>query len=102
MPSVPQFRKIALSYKDVTEKPCYGTPGFYSKRKLFARILEDNQSVVLRISFEDRERRIKTDPAVFYVTDHYLKHPMMVVNLKKVSSMDLQELVHDAIEIAKS
>lgn len=96
MPSSEDLRSIALSLDHTLEKPCYGTPGFYRKKKLFARLLEDGTSVVLRISPPDRERRIKINPQAFYFTDHYANHHMMIVRLEEVSREDLVELVEHA------
>src|SRR5687768_9650271 len=52
-------RQLALALPDTSERPCYGTPGFYVKKTLFARLLEDGDSVVLKIDLSDRSRRMK-------------------------------------------
>ena len=40
-------RRIALSLPATTEKPSYGTPGFRVKDKLFARIREEGDVLVV-------------------------------------------------------
>jgi hypothetical protein len=89
-------RKLAFSFPHVRERLCYGTPAFYVKRVLFARFLEDGDSVVIKIDKRDRDRRVACDPKAFYVTDHYLSHPMMIVRLSAVGEDDLRELLNDA------
>jgi len=95
-------RQLALALADAEEKPCYGTPAFYVKRKLFARLLEDGDSVVVKIDYTDRVRRMKADPKTFFVTDHYRNHPMMIVRLSTVGVADLRELLADAWKRAAS
>lgn len=93
-------RRLALALPDTLERPCYGTPGFYFKKKLFARLLEDGDSVVVKIDLSDRTRRMKADPKTFFITDHYRNYPMMIVRLSVVDSDDLQELLEAAWQIA--
>ena len=38
-------RQLALAMADVEEQSSYGMPAFYVRRKLFARLLEDGDSV---------------------------------------------------------
>ncbi|MDA1230276.1 MAG: MmcQ/YjbR family DNA-binding protein [Planctomycetota bacterium] len=89
-------RKFALSMPDVQERPSYGTPAFFVRRKLFARLLEDNDSVVVKIDERDRDRRMAADPAAYFITDHYLKYPMMIIRLSAVDDEDLEDLLNDA------
>ena len=42
---------------------------------------------------------MKADPETFYITDHYLNYPYMLVRLSKVSREDLRELLEDAWEL---
>ena len=95
-------RKLALKLPDVHEATSYGTPAFFVKRKLFARMLDDADSVVIKIDFDDRARRIQLDPDTYYITDHYENYPMMIVRLSRVRSADLQELLKSAWEYARS
>lgn len=93
-------RRLALELVDTQEKPCYGTPGFYVKRKLFARLLPDGDSVVVKIDQCDRARRMSADPSTFFTTDHYRNYPMMIVRLSTVRVADLRELLASAWELA--
>ena len=95
-------RRLALAMPNVNERPCYGTPAFYVKRTLFARLLEDGESVVVKIDYADRTRRMKADPETFFITEHYRNYPMMIVRLSAVDADDLQELLDDAWKHAAS
>ena len=89
-------RELAMALADVTEKPCYGTPAFYVKRKLFARLLEDDGTCVIKMNQQDRKQRIAAMPDTFFVTDHYRNHPMVIVRLATVSRAELGELLAEA------
>lgn len=91
-----------MSLPNVQERPCYGTPAFYVGRTLFARFLKDGDSVVVKIDKRDRERRMAVDPNAFYITDHYLNYPMMIVRLSAVDDHDLRDLLDEAWKHAAS
>ena len=89
-------RRIALALPEVTEGTCYGTPAFRVRGKLFARLKEDGESLVVRIDFHTREMLISGDPDVFYVTDHYLAYPWILVRLPAVRREVLRKAIEDA------
>ncbi|TDE16861.1 MmcQ/YjbR family DNA-binding protein [Dyadobacter psychrotolerans] len=75
----------------VTEKLCFETPAFYVNDKLFARIREDGETLV--INTEERDKWIEEDPDTFYITDHYLKSKYMLISLSSVKQVTLKELL---------
>lgn len=89
-------RRIALALPDTVERPSYGTPAFFVKKKLFARLLEDGDSVVIKVDMDQREVLLQANSKSFFITDHYRNYPMMIVRLSTVSSAELRELLHDA------
>ena len=93
-------RQIALALPDTVERPSYGTPGFFVKKTLFARMLEDGERVVVKMDFDQREMLMQAKPEAYYITDHYLNYPMMIVRLSKVSKSALKELLQGAWEHA--
>lgn len=56
------------------------------------RTLEDGDSVVVKIDYDDREHRMKTDPKTFFITDHYRNYPMMIARLSAIDAEVLREL----------
>ena len=66
--SVDNVRSIALDLPATTEKLCWGTPAWYVKGKIFARILEDGVSVVVKVDFDERTALVQEDPKVYAVT----------------------------------
>ena len=96
MASVESVREIALAMTGVVERTSYGTPAFFVRRTLFARMLEDDDSVVVKIDERDRKRRMAADPIAFFITDHYENYPMMIIRLSAVDDDDLAELLLEA------
>ena len=71
----------------------YGTPAFKVKGKLFARLHQDGESLVVGVDFEERAEMMDADPEKFYITDHYLNYPWMLVRLSKVRPDQLRDLL---------
>ena len=94
--TVDTVRKIALGLPATTEKPCYGTPAWYVKGKLFARALEDDRSVVVKVDFDERAALVDEAPESYAVTPHYQAYPMVIVRLPKVRADDLEERLVEA------
>lgn len=89
-----QIRPIALALPGVKEGTCYGTPAFYVGKKLFARLREEGDILVLYTFV--RDIWMKKEPQTFYITDHYKNHPYMLVALNNVAKKDLMELITQA------
>jgi hypothetical protein len=89
-------RALALALPDTTERPCYGTPGFYVKKKLFARLLPDGKTLAVRVDLAEREALLEVAPEVFFVTPHYQGWPMVLVRLPEVARADLAERLVEA------
>ncbi len=89
-------RTLALTLPETTEKPSYGTPGFRVGDRLFARLHQDGESLVLRMEMDEREALAQTEPAKFFWTPHYERHPWIQVRLAAIDREELGELLQDA------
>jgi len=89
-------REIALALPAVEEGLSYGTSGFRVKGKLFARIWEDGETLVLKIGFDAREILMKASPAAFFITDHYAGYPSVLVRLPAIDRRELASVVEEA------
>jgi len=87
---------LAAVLPGVEESTSYGTPALKVKGKLFARLREDGDTLVVRTTPEDRELLLHTWPHVFYLTDHYRDYPWVLVRLAKIRRAHLAELLEDA------
>jgi hypothetical protein len=89
-------RKIALSLDKAEEGTSYGTAAFKVNGKLFARLKEDNDTLVVGMDFEQRTELLAAEPETYYITDHYLKYPWILVRLSRVHPDALRDLLRGA------
>jgi hypothetical protein len=89
-------REIAARLPGAVEGISYGTPAFRVGKSLFVRQHQDGESLVVKMDREERAMRIKADPETFYITDHYLNYPWVLMRLSTVRRDDLRELLEDA------
>ncbi len=86
-------RQIALSLDGAEESTSYGTPGFKVRGALFARFHQDGESLVVRMDTDKRDEMIATDPDTYFITDHYLNYPWILVRLARVQPDALRGLL---------
>src|SRR5688572_26876471 len=61
-------------------------------------------TLVVRARFEDREHLIEDAPETYYVTDYYLKHPVVLARLSTLDPDALRDLLASShrLTLAKS
>ncbi|MEO8636668.1 MAG: MmcQ/YjbR family DNA-binding protein [Gemmatimonadales bacterium] len=74
----------------------YGTPALRVKGKLFARVWEDGETLVLKVDFDSRDAMLKAQPGIFFVTDHYRGYPAVLARLSMVKNPQLRILLEDS------
>jgi len=89
-------RKLGLALPDTEESTSYGTPALKVRGKLFVRLREEGDIIVVRIDLPDRSRRLATASNVFFITEHYEPYPYVLVRLKAITKEDLAEALQDA------
>jgi hypothetical protein len=90
-------RRIALSLPHTTERPSYGTPGFRVKDRLFARIREEGDVLVVWCEDEgEKQALIASEPATFFTTPHYDGHPSVLVRFEAADVELLTELLTES------
>jgi hypothetical protein len=89
-------RQLALALPEAQEGSSYGTPAFRVRGKLFARLHQSGDSVVVKIDPAERTMRMRADPKAFYITDHYINYPLMLVRFSAVRREDLSELLEES------
>ena len=97
----PEVRTLALTLPNVVESTAYGTPAFKLRSgKLIARLREDKETLVLPTTFEERESMIADAPDTYYVTEHYLNYPLVLVRLARINPDALRDLMNRALKLA--
>jgi len=85
------IRNIVCAMPGVNEQYLFDTPAFYVNKKIFARLKEDEENLVIHTV--EREIWMGKDSQTFFITDHYLKYKYMLVNLDRVDPVDLKSLL---------
>lgn len=88
-----RVRQLGLALPGAEESTSYGTPALKVKGKLFVRLREEGDIVVLKMPFELREGLLADDPETYFLTDHYVEYPYVLVRLAKVAEPALRELL---------
>ena len=90
-------RELAREFPDLHESTMYGSPALKLGTRLVACIAihrsAEPRSLVVRIDFEQRSALIGDDPETYYVTDHYVKHPVVLVLLARLQQDQLRDLL---------
>ncbi|MGE5596661.1 MAG: MmcQ/YjbR family DNA-binding protein [Hyphomicrobiales bacterium] len=90
------LRRIAFSLPSVIEEPYYGRPSFKVVKTFMATLKEDGETLVLRMSLDERDFWLEQEPDIFFITDHYRNFPSVLVRLPVVDATRLEELLRDA------
>ena len=98
MATADEVRKLALSLPDTDEHASYeGTPSFRVRRKSFARLRKDGESlVVFTDGLDEKEALLASDSAKFFTTPHYDGYPAVLVRHAEVGVDELRELLTDS------
>lgn len=90
-------RKIALRLPEVEDSTAYGSPAFKVRGKLLACIAINKSaepgSLMVRVDFDRRTELIEGAPDTYYVTDHYVNYPAVLVRLSRIEPDALQDLL---------
>ena len=93
-------REIVSAFPGVAGGTCYGTPAFRARGVLFLRLWEDNETLVVRTELDRRDEMIADDPETYFLTDHYLNYPWILVRLPLIKKVALADLVSVAWQLA--
>src|SRR5438132_749661 len=90
-------RSIALGMPEVKESTTYGSPALKIRGKLLACIpvhrSAEPDSAAVRIDFARRDELLNTAPDVYYLTDHYVNYPVVLVRLSRIHADALRDLL---------
>jgi hypothetical protein len=78
----------------VEESTSYGTPSLKVKGRILCRLRSEAEgALALRCNVLDREILMQADPNTFFLTDHYVEYPMVLVRLDRVRRSALPDLL---------
>jgi hypothetical protein len=99
-------RDIALALPDVEESTIHGAPLLKVRGRLLTcpalhQSAEPN-SLAVRIAVDQRAELLAAEPSVYYVTDHYVNSPIVLVRLSSIDRNALRDLLEMAWRFTSS
>ena len=90
-------REVGLALPDVEESTMHGSPALKVRGKLLACMAvhrsAEPESLALRVDFDVRAGLLAEAPETYYLTEHYLDHPVVLVRLSQVRIEQLRDLL---------
>ncbi len=85
---------------DVEVTTAWGASALKVRGRMFACVAinksAEPNSMVVRMDMAQRDLLLEEDPATYYVTDHYVDYPCVVVRLSRISTEALDDLIRGA------
>ena len=95
-----KVREIALGFPGVAEGTAYGLPAFKVGGQVFACLARHKSAepgtLVVRMDFAQRDELIAADPEVYYLKDHYVGYPCVLVRLSRIHPDALRDILGGA------
>jgi hypothetical protein len=93
-------RRVAEGLPGVEVSTYWGAPALKVDGKMFVctatHSSAEPNTLVVRMDFAQRDALIEEDPKVYYLKDHYVEYPCVLVRLGRVHPDALRDLVHAA------
>ena len=88
---------IGRTLPDVEVTTMYGQPALKVRGKMFVCIAShksaEPNTLVVMMDFPDRDALIEDAPGTYYLKDHYLNYPCILVRLSRVHADALRDVV---------
>ena len=90
-------RELASALPHVEESTIHRAPSLKVRGRLLTcpalhRSAEPN-TLAVKIDFDQRDELIAEDPSTYYVTDHYVNYPIVLVRLSRIDRNALNDLL---------
>ena len=88
---------IGRTLPDVEVTTSWGQPTLKVRGKMFVCMVANKSaepnSLVVMMDFADRDALVEDDPGTYYLKEHYLNYPCVLVRLSRVHADALRDLV---------
>src|SRR5262249_19738034 len=92
--------KLGLEMPEVEKTTTYGASALKLRGQLLACVAinksAEPNTLMLRIDFDQRDGLLAEDPATYYVTNHYVNYPAVLVRLNCIQQDTLRDLLNGA------
>jgi len=90
-------RALGLALPDVEEDTYYGKPALMIRGQMFACLASHSSAepdtLVVRLEFAQRDELLEAKPETYYLTDHYVGYPCVLVRLGRIRQDELRGLL---------
>lgn len=90
-------RAIAIALPDVEASTIHGAPSLKVRGRLLTcpalHGSAEPNTLAVRIDFDQRAELMAAEPDVYYVTDHYVNYPTVLVRLSRIDRDSLRDLL---------
>ena len=91
---------IGRTLPDVEVTTTWGQPTLKVRGKMFvcmaAHKSAEPNTLVVMMDFADRDALVEDDPGTYYLKEHYLNYPCVLVRLSRVGAEALRDLIAGA------
>src|ERR1700730_1783439 len=91
---------IGCTLPDVEVATTWGQPALKVRGKMFVCIAShksaEPNTLVVRMDFADRDALVEEEPGTYYLKDHYVNYPCVLVRLSRVRADALRDLIAGA------
>ncbi len=91
-----QVQRMAHQLPGVHDGSSYGTPALFVRKKLLIRLRDEGDSLAVRCDPVSRDLLLRTDAAMYFLTDHYRNYPWILVQLADADAGALRDRIEDA------
>src|SRR5499426_872578 len=91
------IESIGRTLPDVEVTTAFGQPSLKVRGKMFVCIAShksaEPNTLVVMMDFADRDALLEDDPGTYYLKDHYVNYPCVLVRLSRIHPDALRDLV---------
>jgi hypothetical protein len=92
-----RVRRLALALPDVEAGTTWGALALKIRGSLMACVAihksAEPNTLAVRIDFDQRAELLAADPETYYLTDHYVNYPVVLVRLSSIHPDALRDLL---------
>ena len=98
-------RAVGLKLQGAEDGKAYGSPALTVNGQMFAcipvnRPSVEPESLAVRVPFDQRDALLTEAPETYYLTDHYVDYPFVLVRLGRIRLEALEGLLQMAHQFA--
>ena len=99
-------REMGTRIPGVEYGTAYGAPALKVHGKMFTCVpthrSAEPDSLAIRLDFDQRDELIAADPATYYLKDHYVNYPCVLVRLSRIHEDALRDLLLMAVRFVST